>query len=221
MSEPAPVVSFDRSSPVHAYWLANCEGFRVRAGGRRGVVEEVELGPAGHVTRLVVGFGLGRKTVVPPAAVLTVIPAEEIIVLHVPERPPTPPRLAPVAHLSAQAASTTLRASGRGSRAVWSGTRRASAASGRETRRLARWSAPRLEAGARRAAIAGDVASAWLVRRVYDLVSSTRAVAAPAARAGASKVADRGRELAALRSSGKRRASEPPPGEPDEHDRAA
>ena len=114
MSEPAPVVSFDRSSPVYAYWLANCEGFRVRAGGRRGVVEEVELGATGHVARLVVGFGLGRRSVVTPDVVESVIPAKEVIVLRVEVREPTLSRLAPVVHASGRAASTTLHTSAEG-----------------------------------------------------------------------------------------------------------
>lgn len=221
MSEPAPVVSFDRSSPVYAYWLANCEGFRVRAGGRRGVVEEVELGPTGHVARLVVGFGLGRRSVVTPEVVESVIPAKEVIVLRVEEREPSPSRLAPVVYASGRAASTTLHTSAKGSRAAWVSVSRASTAARRETDRFVNWSTPQLELGARRASIAFDVAAAWLVGTVYGLVCSARAIVAPAARAGATKVASRGRELVALRSGGRESDSESPPGEPDERDRAA
>jgi hypothetical protein len=243
VSESAPVVSFDRSSPVHAYWLANCEGFRVRAGGRHGVVEEVELGPGGRVSHLVIGFGLGRRTVVPPSVVDTVVPAEEVLVLHVAEREPAPPRLAPVArrsaavgrsgalvaaHASALAASRTWRASRSGSQAARTGARHASAAARRETGRLARWSGPRIEAAARRIAIAADVGAARLVAVVYALVCSARANGGPAARAiGAaarrawSGIVARGRELAA-----RRRAAPEPPAErdgdaSDEGDRAA
>jgi hypothetical protein len=86
------VVSFDRSSPVLAYWLPRCEGFRVRAGGRRGVVREVQLSPTGEAARLVVAFGLGRKTVVAARDVHAVVPAEEVLVVGSP--PPRPQRAA-------------------------------------------------------------------------------------------------------------------------------
>src|SRR4029079_19242341 len=88
-SHPIPVRTFDRNSPVTAYWLTRCEGFRVRSPRRRGVVEDVALDPATwHASFLVVRYrGLGRRRVVPAERVDSVGPAPELLVLRSPGRP--------------------------------------------------------------------------------------------------------------------------------------
>ncbi len=197
MPDLAPVVSFDRSSPVHAYWLANCEGFRVREGAKQGVVERIELDPDGQVSELVVSFGMGRRRTIQAHEVETVVPAEEVLLLPIVERPPAPPRLAPAARRSAVVGATAWHATGRGSRAVWLRTRAVTVAGGREAGRFARWSSPRIGQLLRRAAVAVDVGAARVVPAIYSLVCSARTQSAPAARSTVSAVAgawQRGRE---------------------------
>jgi hypothetical protein len=75
---------FERDSPVTAYWLTRCEGFRVGWGRRHGVVERVVLDlDTWQAAYLVVRYrGLGRPRVVAPGAVDAVVPAEERLVLR-------------------------------------------------------------------------------------------------------------------------------------------
>jgi hypothetical protein len=81
-----PARSFDGSSRVSTYWLANCEGFRVRSGRRRGVVVAVPLeAPTSGPVYLVVRYGLTRK-VVEVGEVESVVPAEELLVVRPRER---------------------------------------------------------------------------------------------------------------------------------------
>ena len=179
MTETAPVASFDRSSPVLAYWLANCEGFRVRSDGRTGVVKAVEVGPGGRVQELVVGFGLGRKVAISPEAVEAVVPAREVLVLerHEPEAP-RPARIAPVARRSAGAARTGLEAGGHAAKQTGASAGRAAVvvslaaaragsrtavATRRESGRFVAWLGPRSERLGREVSGGFDAASAWVV----------------------------------------------------------
>jgi hypothetical protein len=189
--------SFDRSSPVHAYWLAHCEGFRVRAGRRRGVVEDVACGPAGHASHLVVRFGLGRRSVVVPVTeVRAVIPDVEEVVLSQPEAPPPRPRrVGPAARRALSAADRGARVAAQASaragvragrtsnayaRAAWRDVSRGSAATRRETSRFARWLAPRLAVAAAAIAAAARAAGA---RTAAVAAASARWVSAEGPRA--------------------------------------
>jgi hypothetical protein len=192
VTESAPVASFDRSSPVLAYWLANCEGFRVRSNGRTGVVKAVELGPSGRVRELVVGFGLGRKVAIPPEAVEAVVPAREVLVL---EQPPPqaeaqrPARLAPAARRSADAARTGLGAGGQAAKRTGAGAGRAAVAvslaaaragsrtavaTKRESGRFVAWLAPRSERLGRDVSTGFDSVSARLVGLVAAAIGWLR-----------------------------------------------
>jgi hypothetical protein len=131
--------AFDRSSPVYAYWLANCEGFIVESPGREGVVEEVGLAGE-HAAFLVVRYGRTRREHVHVEAVRAVVPADELIVVQG-EAPPA--RLAPLAagarvradalarsgaRASGTAVSTVGRTTGAAAAGVWRGTSRSAAA---------------------------------------------------------------------------------------------
>jgi hypothetical protein len=101
--------SFDRSSPVHAYWLAHCEGFAVRTGRREGVVEEVELDLAQErAAALVVRYGPLKRIRLAPESVDVVVPDEELLVVPAAEAPP--PRVAPLASQARERASVSARA---------------------------------------------------------------------------------------------------------------
>lgn len=91
-----PVLSFDRSSPVLAYWLAHCEGFHVRMpGGRRGYVEAVAFQSPDHPRALAVRVGfLRRKRFVPIELVEGVVPAKRLLLLS---PPPSRARIAAAA----------------------------------------------------------------------------------------------------------------------------
>jgi len=141
-----PARSFDGSSRVSAYWLANCEGFRVRSGRRRGVVLDVALdAPTGRPEYLVVRYGLARK-VVEVAEVETVVPAEELLMVRPRERRTSralmvvAAEIAPAARRARDVAGRAARASGRSSlRAARLGgrySRRAAAATGHTSVRL-------------------------------------------------------------------------------------
>ena len=71
---------FDRSSPVARYWLAQCEGFRVK-GPLNGTVEKV-VGSADEQSAetLVVRTGWRRRSI-PVDAVDAVVPAARLIVV--------------------------------------------------------------------------------------------------------------------------------------------
>lgn len=191
MNETAPVASFDRSSPVLAYWLANCEGFRVRGDGRTGVVKALEVGPGGRVEELVVDFGLGRKVAIPPEAVEAVVPAREVLVLEQrPQEPPHPPRIAPAARRSANAARTGLGAGGHAAKRTGASAGRAAVvvslaaaragsrtavATRRESGRFVVWLGPRSDRLGRDVSAGFDAVSVRLVALVVAAVAWLRA----------------------------------------------
>jgi hypothetical protein len=79
-----PARSFGRASPVREYWLAHCQGFRLRTGRRRtGVVEAVGYdGSLFQPEVLAVRVGLRRKVrLIPAEAVEEVVPAERLLVV--------------------------------------------------------------------------------------------------------------------------------------------
>ena len=189
MTESAPVASFDRSSPVLAYWLANCEGFRVRRDGRTGVVKAVELGPGGRVEELVVGFGLGRRMTIPPEAVEAVVPAREVLVLEQSDESQRPARLAPAARRSADAARTGLGAGGHAAKRTGASAGRAAVvvslaaaragsrtavATRRESGRFLTWLGPRADRLGRNLSAGFDAASAKLIGLVAVAVAWLR-----------------------------------------------
>ena len=143
MTVDAPARSFDRTSPVHAYWLAHCEGFAVRAGRREGVVEEVELDIAQErAAALVVRYGPLRRSRLLPDEVDVVVPDEELLLVPAEE---SPPRIAPLARQARERASTSartgVRASGDAASAAARTTRSAAAGAWIATRREATRSA--------------------------------------------------------------------------------
>lgn len=190
MPETAPVASFDRSSPVLAYWLANCEGFRVRRDGKTGVVKAVELGPGGRVEELVVGFGLGRRIAIPPEAVEAVVPAREVLVLEKqPSDPPRPPRLAPAARRSADVARSGIGAGGHAAKRTGASAGRAAVvvsiaaaragsktavATKRESGRFVAWLGPQAYRLGRALSAGFDQASARLVALAATAVAWLR-----------------------------------------------
>jgi hypothetical protein len=133
-SDDGRASTFDRSSPVHAYWLAQCEGFSVDAGGREGVVEAVEL-VGDRAAFLVVRFGRAHSGRIPAGAVEAVVPAEELLVLRAaparpsggPVAPPLPARLAAIGlaagRRSDRAVGQLARSTGRGAARAWGATR--------------------------------------------------------------------------------------------------
>ena len=98
---------FDKSSPVARYWLAQCEGFRVK-GPLNGTVEKV-VGSVDeqNAESLVVRTGW-RRCSIPVDAVDVVVPAARLIVVEdeSAERDPAPPhhRTRAVAEASSHAA---------------------------------------------------------------------------------------------------------------------
>jgi len=79
---PSSRRSFDRQSPVTAYWLTRCEGFRVRA-GRDGASSGRRPRRSGALGRLH-GDPLRARArrLVPAEAVDAVVPAERLLVLR-------------------------------------------------------------------------------------------------------------------------------------------
>ena len=215
-----PARSFDGSSRVSTYWLANCEGFRVRSRRRRGrVVDVVVDASTGRPESLVVRFGVVRRRVA-VGAVGTVVPADAVLVLAPRER--HAPRVAPAARrareVSGRAARAGGRVSARGARSSARSSRRVASATGRtsvrlakttarETDRLARWLAPRLERAAhalRRSAGAAAVLAALVLaagaRALYSLAASVAArirAEPPEQRAPEDETAGRARQHAA------------------------
>jgi hypothetical protein len=184
-----PARSFDGTSRVSAYWLANCEGFRVRRGRRRGVVRDVALDAAtGRTEYLVVRFGL-RRIVVHIDDVETVVPARELLVLR--RRARRAPSLAPAARRARTAATRGARAGGRLGRRAGSATARTivglAATTAHGTRRLAAWLAPRATLVARacaRAAAAALVLAMLALARAGLMLQALRAAALARLRAG-------------------------------------
>jgi hypothetical protein len=207
-----PARSFDKESPVTAYWLTRCEGFRVRAGTRRGRVEDVAIDPArGRAAYLVVRSGLRRREVVPTDLVHAVVPAEELIVVR---RRRRTARLTPAvrnagagaaratqvtAKASARATSVTAQASRRSVTALarasiraelvaLSGTRRGAATTRHETERLGRWLAPRAVGGGRAVARALLLGLLWTALGLAVIVQAVRVYGPPARRAVARRI---------------------------------
>ena len=89
--KPQTARRFDNSSPVARYWLARCEGFRVR-GPLRGTVEEVVgSGDLRDAEALVVRTAWRRRNI-PVADVDAIVPAARLIVVNGPRTEPAPAR---------------------------------------------------------------------------------------------------------------------------------
>lgn len=78
--KPQVARRFDRSSAVARYWLAHCEGFRVR-GPLKGTVEEVVGAPDLQSAKTLVVRTRGRRRDIPVEAVDVVVPAAREIVV--------------------------------------------------------------------------------------------------------------------------------------------
>jgi hypothetical protein len=194
--------SFDRSSPVHAYWLSRCEGFEVRAGREYGVVEDVALDSTNQALYLVVRFGRARRREVPPSAVETVVPAEELLVVEAPPEPP--PRVAPAARRAATlgrngaeaGARATAGAASRGAQATavagavaWRRAKRSAVATGRGSRTLSTRLAPHVVAWARLVGWAVYAGLAWTAVATMTVADRIGRHAPPAVRAAGHGVA--------------------------------
>lgn len=96
---------FDKASPVGRYWLAQCEGFRVR-GPLKGTVEEIvgSVDPQ-DAEALVVRRGF-RSHTIPVAAVESVIPAARVVVVDARWGEPSHASARAVTRASARAATT-------------------------------------------------------------------------------------------------------------------
>ena len=200
-TQEPPARSFDGSSTVTTYWLAHCEGFEVRAGRKRGVVEAVALETlSDRAAYLIVRFTGRRRHMITPESVRAVVPAEELLLLHPLESRPS--RLAPAARAvrehsaraaesgaraSATATSAAARASSSAAATTWRGSSRASAAAWRELQRFGRWLEPRtaaawlgLRKGAARAwlATARGASVAWAEAQRFGRWLSPRAATA-------------------------------------------
>jgi hypothetical protein len=78
--QPQSARRFDKSSPVARYWLAQCEGFRVK-GPLKGTVEQVVgSGDLHDAEELIVRTARGRRSV-PVESVGAVVPAARLIVV--------------------------------------------------------------------------------------------------------------------------------------------
>jgi hypothetical protein len=78
--QPQAARRFDKSSPVARYWLAQCEGFRVK-GPLKGTVEQVVgSGDLRSAEELVVRTARGRRNV-PVDDIAAVVPAARLIVV--------------------------------------------------------------------------------------------------------------------------------------------
>jgi hypothetical protein len=86
--KPQVARRFDRSSAVARYWLAHCEGFRVR-GPLRGTVEQVVGSPDLQTAQELVVRTRGRRRKIPVEAVDVVVPAAREIVVDADEVEPT------------------------------------------------------------------------------------------------------------------------------------
>lgn len=78
--KPQVARRFDRSSAVARYWLAHCEGFRVR-GPLKGTVEQVVGTPDLQTAQELVVRTHGRRRSIPVEAVDVVVPAAREIVV--------------------------------------------------------------------------------------------------------------------------------------------
>lgn len=78
--KPQTARRFNRSSPVARYWLAHCEGFRVR-GPLKGTVEQVVAGPDLETAQALVVRTRRRRRNIAVEAVDVVVPASREIVV--------------------------------------------------------------------------------------------------------------------------------------------
>jgi hypothetical protein len=102
--QPQTARRFDKSSPVARYWLAQCEGFRVR-GPLKGTVEQVVgSGDLQDADELIVRTARGRRSVRVESVDVVVPAARLIIVDGRPEPSPAAERTRAVARASSQAA---------------------------------------------------------------------------------------------------------------------
>jgi hypothetical protein len=121
--KPQTARRFDAASPVARYWLAHCEGFRVR-GPLRGTVEAVVATADLQTAQALVVRTRGRTRNVPVEAVDVVVPASREIVVDARQVEPSAAR----AHSRAvarsgsravtAAAATTARVTPRAARSV-------------------------------------------------------------------------------------------------------
>jgi hypothetical protein len=79
--KPQTARRFDGSSAVARYWLAHCEGFRVR-GSLKGTVEQVVGSPDLQSVQALVVRTRGRRRKIPVQAIDVVVPAEREIVVE-------------------------------------------------------------------------------------------------------------------------------------------
>lgn len=79
--KPQTARRFDGSSAVARYWLAHCEGFRVR-GPLKGTVEQVVGSPDLQSVQALVVRTRGRRRKIPVEAIDVVVPAEREIVVE-------------------------------------------------------------------------------------------------------------------------------------------
>jgi hypothetical protein len=120
--QPQTARRFDKSSPVARYWLAQCEGFRVK-GPLKGTVEQVVGSAELHdAEELIVRTTRGRRSV-PVESVEVVVPAARLIVLDGrPEPTAAAEHTRALAHASSRitrsATATVVRTTPRAGRAV-------------------------------------------------------------------------------------------------------
>jgi hypothetical protein len=104
--QPQTARRFDKSSPVARYWLAQCEGFRVKGPLKGKVVEVVGSGDLQNAEALVVRTARGRRRV-PVQDVAVVVPAARLIVVDGrPEPTAAAQRTQAVARASSRAAGS-------------------------------------------------------------------------------------------------------------------
>jgi hypothetical protein len=89
--KPQTARTFERTSPVARYWLAQCEGFRVH-GAVKGTVEQVVASADLQDAQLLVVRTRGRRRNVSVRSIEAVVPAERLIVVEIPPRPLRPRR---------------------------------------------------------------------------------------------------------------------------------
>ncbi|HZT45101.1 MAG TPA: hypothetical protein VFA24_02885 [Gaiellaceae bacterium] len=86
-----PPIELPRVADEHAYWLRRCEGFRVATGEQTAAFGTVEATCFGHrhdrPDELLVTIGRRRTIALPVAAVVRILPEEELVIV-LPEREP-------------------------------------------------------------------------------------------------------------------------------------
>jgi hypothetical protein len=146
--KPQTARRFDASSPVARYWLAHCEGFRVR-GPLKGRVEAVVAAADLQTAQSLVVRTRGRRRNVPVGAVDVVVPASREIVVDARQ-------VAPSAAFARDQSRALARS---GSRAVTA----AAATTARVTPRAARSVASVVKATALRVALAASAVARVVV----------------------------------------------------------